>query len=59
LFCHALDEIPGDYPPMEALAQMALADPMVGPSSDRAARICRDIRFGGGKGLGSERIGKP
>ncbi len=43
LFCHALDEIPEDLPPIEALARMALADPMVGPSSDRALRICRDI----------------
>lgn len=47
LFCHALDEIPENIPPMEALARMALADPMVGSASDRARRICRDItRFG-------------
>ncbi len=44
LFCHALDEIPEDVPPMEALARMALADPMVGSAADRAARICEDIR---------------
>lgn len=44
MFCHALDEIPQDVPPMEALARTALADPMVGPSGDRAARICRDAR---------------
>ncbi len=43
MFCHALDPIPEDLPPMEALARMALADPMVGPSGDRADRICRDI----------------
>ena len=43
MFCHALDRIPEDLPPMEALAQMALADPMVGSASDRAERICRDI----------------
>jgi benzoyl-CoA reductase/2-hydroxyglutaryl-CoA dehydratase subunit BcrC/BadD/HgdB len=42
LFAHALDEIPEGLPPMEALARVALADPMVGPSSDRAARICAD-----------------
>ena len=30
MFCHALDPIPQDLPPMEALARMALADPMVG-----------------------------
>ena len=47
LFCHALDEIPEDVPPMEALARAALADPMVGPAADRAERICRDVeRFG-------------
>jgi hypothetical protein len=47
LFCHALDEIPETIPPMEALARMALADPMVGSASDRAQRICEDIsRFG-------------
>jgi hypothetical protein len=47
LFSHALDPIPDDLPPMEALARMALADPMVGSSQDRADRICRDMeRFG-------------
>jgi hypothetical protein len=44
LFSHALDEIPEDLPPLESLARMALADPMVGPAADRAARICSDIR---------------
>ena len=43
LFSHALDEIPEDMPPLEALAQMALADPMAGSSIDRAERICADI----------------
>ena len=42
-FTHALAEIPTHLPPMEALAQIALADPMVGTAKDRAARICRDI----------------
>jgi benzoyl-CoA reductase/2-hydroxyglutaryl-CoA dehydratase subunit BcrC/BadD/HgdB len=47
LFTHALDEILEDLPPLEALAQMALADPMVGSSIDRAKRICNDIsQFG-------------
>jgi benzoyl-CoA reductase/2-hydroxyglutaryl-CoA dehydratase subunit BcrC/BadD/HgdB len=45
LFTHALDEIPEDLPPLEALAQMALADPMAGSSIDRAQRICADIRL--------------
>jgi len=44
LFTHALDAIPRDLPPMEALARMALADPMVGSSADRAHRICQEIR---------------
>lgn len=44
LFCHALDPIPEDLPPMEALARTALADPMVGSSADRAGRICEDVR---------------
>jgi len=44
LFAHALDRIPATLPPMEALARMALADPMVGSVTDRAARIVADIR---------------
>lgn len=47
LFTHALDLIPVDMPPIKALACMALADPMAGPSEGRASRVCRDIaRFG-------------
>lgn len=42
LFCHALDRIPENLPPLEALARMVLADPMVGSSADRAERICAD-----------------
>ncbi len=46
-FTHALDPIPENVPPMDALAAAALADPMVGSSIDRAERICRDVlRFG-------------
>ncbi|NIA14432.1 MAG: hypothetical protein GWP08_10140 [Nitrospiraceae bacterium] len=56
LFCHALDPIPTDLPPMDALAQMALADPMVGPASDRADRIIRDIRAFGAEALVVSRI---
>jgi len=56
LFCHALDPIPEDLPPLEALARMALADPMVGSASDRARRICRDIRRFGAEGVVSSRI---
>jgi benzoyl-CoA reductase/2-hydroxyglutaryl-CoA dehydratase subunit BcrC/BadD/HgdB len=47
LFCHALDPIPADLPPLEALARTALADPMVGSPIDRAGRIADDVeRFG-------------
>ena len=43
LFSHALDLIPEDVEPMEALARQSLADPMVGSAWDRAQRICNDI----------------
>jgi len=56
LFSHALDGIPEDLPPMEALARMALADPMVGPSADRAARIERDARAFGAEAVLVSRI---
>jgi hypothetical protein len=44
MFTHALDLIPEDLPPLEALARVALADPMAGPATDRAARIVRECR---------------
>jgi benzoyl-CoA reductase/2-hydroxyglutaryl-CoA dehydratase subunit BcrC/BadD/HgdB len=44
LFAHALDPIPDDVEPIEALARAALADPMVGSAADRAERICHDAR---------------
>jgi benzoyl-CoA reductase/2-hydroxyglutaryl-CoA dehydratase subunit BcrC/BadD/HgdB len=44
MFTHALDEIPEDLPPLEALARTTLADPMVGSAIDRAERICRDMQ---------------
>ena len=56
LFCHALDAIPEGLPPMEALARMALADPMVGPSADRAARIASDARAFGAEAVVVSRI---
>jgi benzoyl-CoA reductase/2-hydroxyglutaryl-CoA dehydratase subunit BcrC/BadD/HgdB len=56
LFTHALDTIPQNLPPIEALAQMALADPMVGSSIDRASRICADIRAFGAEALLISRI---
>jgi len=56
LFSHALDPIPEDLPPMEALARMALADPMVGPADDRAKRVVRDAREFGAEALVISRI---
>jgi len=56
LFTHALDPIPEDLAPMEALARTALAAPMAGPSSDRADRICRDIRRFGAQAVVISRI---
>ena len=56
LLAHALDPIPPDVPPMEALAQMALADPMVGSAVDRAARIVAEIRRFGAEAVIVSRI---
>ena len=56
LFAHALDSIPQDVPPMEALARMALADPMVGPAADRAVRIVAEIRRFGAEAVIVSRI---
>lgn len=44
MFSHALDLIPENLPPLEALARIALADPMVGPTAERAARIVRECQ---------------
>jgi hypothetical protein len=44
MFTHALDLIPEDLPPWEALARTALADPMVGSTQDRARRIIAECR---------------
>jgi benzoyl-CoA reductase/2-hydroxyglutaryl-CoA dehydratase subunit BcrC/BadD/HgdB len=56
LFTHALDIIPQDLPPLEALSQMALADLMVGSSADRASRISADINTFGAEALIISRI---
>jgi benzoyl-CoA reductase/2-hydroxyglutaryl-CoA dehydratase subunit BcrC/BadD/HgdB len=56
MFGHALDEIPENVPPMEALARTALADPMVGSAGDRARRIARDIRACGAEAVVVSRI---
>lgn len=51
LFTHALDPIPTHIPPIDALAQIALADPMVGPTEERAKRIIADIKRYGSQAL--------
>ena len=56
LFGHALAEIPEQPPPLEALAQAALGDPMVGPAEDRARRIARDVRDLGAEAVVVSRI---
>ncbi|MCF7708753.1 MAG: 2-hydroxyacyl-CoA dehydratase family protein [Verrucomicrobia bacterium] len=56
LFAHALDSIPEDTYPMEALARAVLADPMVGSTLDRARRILGDIRRFGAEGVVISRI---
>ena len=56
LFSHALDPIPTDVSPMEALARSALADPMAGPAADRARRICLDARAYGSEAVVISRI---
>ena len=56
MFTHALDLIPEDLPPLDALARTALADPMVGSSAERAARIVRDCRAGHAEALVVSRI---
>ena len=56
LFSHALDPIPEDIPPTEALARSALADPMIGSCVDRADRICRDMEAFGAEALLVSRI---
>ena len=56
MFSHALDLIPENLPPLEALARTALADPMVGPTADRAARIVRECRAGRAEAVVVSRI---
>jgi hypothetical protein len=56
MFAHALDLIPEDLPPLEALARAALADLMVGPVTDRAARIVRECRANGAEAVVVSRI---
>jgi hypothetical protein len=56
MFTHALDLIPEDLPPLEALARAALADPMVGSTRERARRIVADCRIGRAEAVVVSRI---
>ena len=56
MFTHALDPIPVHLPPLEALACMALSDPMVGTSKERAERICDEMKMWNCEGLVVSRI---
>jgi hypothetical protein len=56
LFLHTLDTILEDIDPLEALARTAMADPMVGPTQDRADRICREAVHFGAEGVVISRI---
>lgn len=56
LFTHALAPIAEDLPPLEALARSALADPMVGPASQRAERVADEMRRLGAEALVVARI---
>jgi benzoyl-CoA reductase/2-hydroxyglutaryl-CoA dehydratase subunit BcrC/BadD/HgdB len=56
MFGHALDEIPQNMAPIEALAAVALADPMAGSSAERARRICTEARKLGSEGIIISRI---
>jgi benzoyl-CoA reductase/2-hydroxyglutaryl-CoA dehydratase subunit BcrC/BadD/HgdB len=56
MFTHALDPIPSHLPPLEALACMALSDPMVGSSQERAERICQEMQQWNCEGLVVSRI---
>jgi hypothetical protein len=56
MFTHALDLIPENLPPLDALARTALADPMVGPTADRAGRIVRECQAGHAEAVVVSRI---
>lgn len=44
MFTHSLDPIATDVAPLDALARSVLADPMIGPTGDRAQRIISECR---------------
>jgi benzoyl-CoA reductase/2-hydroxyglutaryl-CoA dehydratase subunit BcrC/BadD/HgdB len=56
LFSHALDIIPESIDPIEALAQAALGDLMVGSTNERTQRIQQDIKRFAAEGVIISRI---
>ncbi len=56
LFSHAMDLIPENIDPFEALAQTALSDLMVGSTAERTRRILHDINRFGAEGIIISRI---
>ncbi len=56
MFSHALDSIPEEVPPFEALARIALADPMVGSAAERADRIVAECRRAGAEAVVVSRV---
>lgn len=51
MFTHALDEIPENISPIDALALAAMSDPMTTDSASRAERIVKDIRIFGSEAV--------
>jgi benzoyl-CoA reductase/2-hydroxyglutaryl-CoA dehydratase subunit BcrC/BadD/HgdB len=56
LFSHALELIPEERPPIEALALMVLSDPMIGSSEYRARRVLEEARKNRAEGVIISRI---
>ena len=51
MFAHAIDKIPENCDPIEALSKIALADSMIGSAKDRALKIARDIKTFGAQAV--------
>jgi benzoyl-CoA reductase/2-hydroxyglutaryl-CoA dehydratase subunit BcrC/BadD/HgdB len=56
MFTHALEPIPTDIDPIDALAKCVLADPMIGPSEDRARKVVSECQRFGAQGVIVSRI---
>ncbi|MFC1765902.1 2-hydroxyacyl-CoA dehydratase [Planctomycetota bacterium] len=56
LFTHALEMIAEDVAPIQALARMVLADPMVGSTTDRAHQIRQAVSHFGAEAVVVSRI---